>query len=1650
MSDSNLASEVDLEKGNTKETVSFSEESSVGEPGATFATLPTPKVELATALGGASEALPKHGGVAGRVGGPAKDTPQISVDVHINEGKDTINTMHEEIDRRRSTSPTMNQVVDYAKQQDIERHAKMNTVKFKSNDPNEDRTIKQLMVDALTRSTPATVFVLFLITLVVVMEQTGNSNVALNFFVSIFFVLEISVRLWALGRKRFVRDTFCLIDSVITLLDVVGVFMEFVLKTSGGEETEQLIAWLNYGRLLRILRTYRLLRSLADVFMRKRTPLVEARDKAIKEAHEKYTRGEYVIRDPKLAETQAAMAQMTTTLRAYHLAKTRHFNNSKWVSRKAGRKYGEANARPRRIKTFRGKYRRKLYGEKAKGELYDIKRTSMKEINEHFGLSIGLYFNTLFMCGKFFLMIFIVSSPAVAAFADLQKGTGIDAWLVGTAVCMHKQNVTFYPEMVQHVRLSCLPTSPHMVAAFVVLPMLFYFLKSYMAYVELVIKEIDDSVISAQDFAVEVMDPDDDAFDPDEWYHFFHTYGRVVAITVVLDNGQLLQSLAELHEIDHVLSQLPFPEGSLDTEEEIAEKELHQERERLRKEASHREHHLNMGFDPEAFNPLGHTHLDDDLSEWKRSIWQTIGFDRDREWWLKQRARKDLEVQALLDVKYKVAKVFCVYDTAYDQLNALNHLCSGVIPAALDLSDKCPSDMFRGTNVLNIREAPEPEDVRYHCIGTCTESQKTMQYLALTLLVFATMGFELYIVGQLQKLESSVVTAVFLTSCNIVVPQFIKACVEHFEVHEYHSTRTASLFYKMATFRIFNTAFVVYFTTTAILSEEFLLQIQSVLLTDAIILPLKNMIDLNYQAKQQIMSRFMETTKSGYQKKMDLLFSGAPVEMNDRYSNIAKTVFVSLMYYAVLPTTTLISALSFFLSFWADKYGLLRIWKQTPNQNGQVAQMMGVFILLSVLVHMMASKFFYSAWPFDNRCKSEHGEGYEKCDALAEAFYFEYKFTTPGPQRVLTEFYQWMFILTVVFGFAYAVLVKYRGFFHSLFHAETRDTYGTPDDQFSQTRSIKLYIPEVHLPFQVNPLLTCDMGEVDSRHLSWIGDYEANNLFSFAKKVVDDDFDAKTMFSRCKQYVRHEDRLAHFAIKIQRARRAKSAYRRSLQDLAELEKEKVKEKQFEFRAKQTQLDMERLEVAIARADQAQSDAQESDSVAKETYIQMLETMNQKLENVGALGDVSGKLEQLDKLKTLDQANFVELHGKLDQLSKGLEANREDKLDFISAELEKNGQVGADQYRPASPSELLHQRLSVHTDTQVSALKAELEATRAKQQEMKAELEATHAQQREMKAEMLAEIAAGREASHEHQQEILKTMLSLHENQRELLKADAAHTAANTGAAAAAVDEKQIQASQAEAVANSLPQAEGTPAAPLPAALQRKSRKEKKRKTKTKSTNKSPATMSPTTIPWETFFCTLSEGPFKGEQQELSFSQTGLRMKSARGETHVLWKAVEKWRVLDGSSFEFDTADTKYPFVCDSAERTLAIFQVFQEKGTLLIRGYRFQVTDEGDEADDNCVLRVKADGVSVNNGPWLAWSNVAQWNLEPGDEEEDGSVGMDIFEFWARDSTGEETEYAVECDEIDAVYLNAAFDHRVNESGVGKAPPTFQRQRVIV
>jgi hypothetical protein len=405
---------------------------------------------------------------------------------------------------------TMKDVID-SQQQSQRRNSNEGHVAFHMADDGDTRTVRQRIADELCKSITATMVVLLLIFLTIALDQTGQSNAAFSMFVSLFFIVEISIRYYAKGFSRFIRDPFCVMDFSITLMDVVGAIIEIVL--SGAEDAKEIIDTLNLLRLARMVRMARLCKLLADVFRRKRSGLVEERSKRVNEARGEFKKGNYLIQDPGKDSSEALMAQMTTVMRAYHLAKSRHFDANAWVSRKKGQEFGKRHAQPRRVKTFEGKYRKLLYGEDATGELYSIRHTGLREINEHFGLSIGLYFNTLYMCGVFFVLVFIASSPAVAgnavitAKSEADLDLTIDPKLLGTAVCLAYTNVTT-ADGESRERMGCEPGTAHITAAFLVLLMLFYFYRSYKAYVESVIQEIDDKIISAQDFAVEVMDPD--------------------------------------------------------------------------------------------------------------------------------------------------------------------------------------------------------------------------------------------------------------------------------------------------------------------------------------------------------------------------------------------------------------------------------------------------------------------------------------------------------------------------------------------------------------------------------------------------------------------------------------------------------------------------------------------------------------------------------------------------------------------------------------------------------------------------------------------------------------------------------------------------------------------------------------------------------------------------------------------------------------------------------------------------------------------------------------------------------------------------------------------------------------------------------------
>eukprot|EP01031_Cornospumella_fuschlensis_P040460 gene40460-49313_t len=163
-------------------------------------------------------------------------------------------------------------------------------------------------------------------------------------------------------------------------------------------------------------------------------------------------------------------------------------------------------------------------------------------------------------------------------------------------------------------------------------------------------QKLDESVQTVQDYSVEVLDPNADADDPDEWYDFFSQFGKVMYITILRRNGELTDLLLKKHKVSMKLRESGKFGSHL---------------------AMRREHYVQRY---EECRQL--------LSE-------------------------------ALEKSYPVCRVYVTFEHEADQRVCMEALEVPDIEAMLDYSykDMPAKYRFRGKNILNIREPPEPDNI---------------------------------------------------------------------------------------------------------------------------------------------------------------------------------------------------------------------------------------------------------------------------------------------------------------------------------------------------------------------------------------------------------------------------------------------------------------------------------------------------------------------------------------------------------------------------------------------------------------------------------------------------------------------------------------------------------------------------------------------------------------------------------------------------------------------------------------------------------------------------------------------------------------------------------------------------------------------------
>ena len=567
-------------------------------------------------------------------------------------------------------------------------------------------------------------------------------------------------------------------------------------------------------------------------------------------------------------------------------------------------------------------YRRVGNDEQNRGNLYPIFHEGM-ETFAHFGIGIGIYFSQLvvlaivsFICGMIMLTGAYeyqktdfgdphkpVPFSAVCYETNVTATIGCDGNDDGNSSCI----ITYRPNC--DLQLGTVIADYFMCIIFVIV---FFASK----FVEQRIEEkLDETVQTSQDYSVEVLDPNDDADDPDEWYRFFKQFGTVRYITIIRRNSMLTDLIMKKHTYTRKL----------------------QESGKLGSKLSLKREQLDMKY--EEVNAKLREALDDD------------------------------EI-------YPVCRVYVTFENEEDQRTCLKKLQMPYINTFLDMKAKFPRKYrFRKENVLKIQEPPEPDNIIWRNLEVAKESTypKKVASFLLSLGLMITFWFLLMAVKQV----SSRLMAVVIGLIDASLPALYNI-VSDMTFPENEGTKQSRLQMRLFGARLLLSTIIPYIQTAwdHVLTSEFLQQVLTIQLTTCFTAPIFALIDMPGLFQRH----FMAPSTSDTQEEMNNHYLGSEWSLAEKYTGIAKVIFISLFYSLLTPISILVSTFAFLAIFIIDNFLLLRRWKAASMLDSKIATRLRQQAILAVAAHMYVTMRLIYSWPMDQAYWNETEQTYEKVD----------------------------------------------------------------------------------------------------------------------------------------------------------------------------------------------------------------------------------------------------------------------------------------------------------------------------------------------------------------------------------------------------------------------------------------------------------------------------------------------------------------------------------------------------------------------------------------------------------------------------------------------------------------------------------------------
>ena len=639
--------------------------------------------------------------------------------------------------------------------------------------------------------------------------------------------------------------------------------------------------------------------------------------------------------------------------------------------------------------------------------LYSPLFTPMSQLGD-FGIGVGLYFSSLRIVAFITLIAGCINLPNILYYASDEYSNsqpGVNYLLKGSAICTEQAWVpcptcnidafhysrsriagtaTVTPDgelqtLVFALKNACdgatfrvgvmnMASLGFIVMAFVALSL--YQRRKQITY--------DEQEQTAQDYSIEVFNPPADATEPEEWKEFFESRfgGHLTCCTVTIDNDLLVKALAQRRD---VLSDI----------EEIIDDDVNLNTLTLSQRAAKIEHgRIFLGRLQSLLSP-GMPELVDRLTV------------------------LNTRIQGLVQQEYRATRVFCTFETEIDQRQVLSKMTVGAMTAMRNKTHRInPNLLFRGEHVLLVREAEEPSAIRWMDLDEswCTKF-KQLTFSTLISLAFIT---AVAVIVYLCRRNGIMYAALAISVANAVFPMIAKA-VTNFESHASEAGKQISLYIKIAIFRWVITAIVITiitpFTSTLSKGPEHLLQsVYIIFFADLVTYNVLQLVD-----PVSNFNRHFLAPRARSQERMNLLMSGTEYSIAERYTNMSKTLFLTFYYCAIYPGAFFLCATTLFVSFYVDKFSLMRTWKPAPLLGPSVAIFSRIYLMSSAIVALgVISSYWYSGFPFDNLCSENishsayygnwivtDGEGQESTAIIESgmrSYYFCNQFIGPGPQ----------------------------------------------------------------------------------------------------------------------------------------------------------------------------------------------------------------------------------------------------------------------------------------------------------------------------------------------------------------------------------------------------------------------------------------------------------------------------------------------------------------------------------------------------------------------------------------------------------------------------------------------------------------------------